>query len=127
MNYKEQKELVLDTWVKVTGVWTTSKIETLSNLDKFHIWNEAYLQNRLSWRAKQPITILELQCHSLEQSTSVDNEAGIWGCFSFAELPTLPDRCLEKLEPVLSQEVFWEKQKALRAELCRSEVHVVFS
>lgn len=124
---KEEEELLLDTWVKVTGLWTTSSMETLLALDKFHIWSEEYLQNRLSWRSKQPVTILELQCFRLEQAIKLKNRPEIWGCFSFADLNDMSLDHLEYLSPVSSQEVFWEKQKALRAELCRSEVHAVMT
>lgn len=124
---KDSKELALDTWGKVTGLWTTSSMQTLLSLDDFHIWNEAYLRNRHSWRAQQPVTILELQCFRTSTPMKLQNKADIWGCFSFAELLTHPGSCLEGLEAVLPQDVYWEKQKALRTALCRAEVHAIIS
>ena len=80
----------------------------------------------MSWRKSQPVTILELQCSQLAKELTMNNSPDIWGCFSFADLPKA-ERDMEDMNPVLSQEVFWERQKGIRAELCRSEVHAVLS
>ena len=118
--------MILDVWAKVTGVWTTDKLATLRKLDGFHVWGEEYLGNRLSWRPSQPVTIIELRCSRLAEEVALENRPDIWGCFSFADLPDASRDAVDAA-PVLPQEMFWERQKGLRAQLYRSEVQAIFS
>lgn len=64
---KTSPSLALATWCQVTGAWTTYDPEVLTALDPLHIWTQDFIETRLKWRAKQPITVLELRAWQLAQ------------------------------------------------------------
>lgn len=126
IDYKAEKELLLHTMAEVTGLWTTTSEEALLSLNDFHVWTKDYVQNRLGWRPKQPVSILEVQCSTFSSPVIVENDPKIWGCFSFAKIPAhLPEK--STLMPVLAQEEVWARQKALRASLHKYGVHTMMS
>ena len=55
--------LALSCWAEVTGAWTTTDTGALPALHPLHIHGDAFLEARLRWRPKQPITILELRAY----------------------------------------------------------------
>ena len=116
---KAEKELKLEVLAEVSGVWTTNDPEALSSLDELHIWSQQYVENRLSWRAKQPLTILELRCSHLKPPLVVPNADMLWGCFSFAELEDVAFDGLLPSQLVLEDETFKKQQRALRERLAR--------
>jgi len=64
---KQLPELPLQCFAEVSGAWTTQDPAILSALDALHTYAEGFLQTRLKWRAKEPLTLLELRCFQLQQ------------------------------------------------------------
>lgn len=53
MEPKEMAALPLEYYAQVTGAWTTMDAAALTALDAFHVWNDAFLEQRLKWRPTQ--------------------------------------------------------------------------
>ncbi|KAK9820331.1 hypothetical protein WJX72_009055 [[Myrmecia] bisecta] len=115
---KQLSTLHLDTVAEVTGAWTTTDPAMLERLSGFHVWAPAFLDTRLRWRPKQPVTILELRAWRLAAPLVTPPQDKYWGCFSWV---TLDDRLApgawEQASPALDDEAFAAKQRQLRRAL----------
>lgn len=48
---------------KTAGAWTTHNPRVLELLAGLHVWTPQFLEARLKWRERQPITVLELRAY----------------------------------------------------------------
>lgn len=122
---KEVEQLPLQYYAEVTGAWTTQDPQVLAVLDPLHVYAEGFLDTRLKWRAKEPLTLLELRCYRLQRPLllPVKQRQGYFGCFSWVELEqadVLPGSW--EVEPALSDGEFAAKQAVLRAGLQKLQV-----
>lgn len=120
---KEVDQLRLQYYAEVTGSWTTQDPEVLAVLDPLHVYAEGFLDTRLKWRAKEPLTLLELRCYRLQRPLllPVKQREGYFGCFSWVQLEdadVLPPGCWE-VEAALGDAEFAAKQAVLWAGLQR--------
>lgn len=85
---KEVEQLPLQYYAEVTGAWATKDPQVLHVLDPLHVYTEGFLETRLKWRAKEPLTLLELRCYTLQQPLMipVKERESYFGCFSWVEL-----------------------------------------
>lgn len=58
---KKEEVIELTTGAVVTGVWKTADPRVLEVLSDLHIWGPDFLESRLKWRPRDPITIVELR------------------------------------------------------------------
>ena len=68
------------------GAWTTHDPSVLELLDELHCWAPAFLDARLKWRGKQPVTVLELLASRLEAPLLTPPREEFFGCFSWCDL-----------------------------------------
>ncbi|GAB4817984.1 hypothetical protein N2152v2_005030 [Parachlorella kessleri] len=130
---KAQPELEFSVLARLTGAWTTCDPRILQVLDGLHIWGPEFLEARLKWRARQPITILELRAYRyvralarLPQPVHVPAEERFWGCFSWVPLPAAAaHQCREQLfaaaVPALTDAEFDARQQECRRQLAQVE------
>ena len=83
-------QLSFSTAATATGAWTTFDPAVLSLLDSLHAWAPGFLENRLRWRERQPITVLELRARQLSAPLVVPPQEHFWGCFSWVDLGSQP-------------------------------------
>ncbi|PRW56599.1 hypothetical protein C2E21_4501 [Chlorella sorokiniana] len=83
---KQQAQLSLGTFCTITGAWTTHDTSVLELLDELHCWAPAFLDARLKWRGKQPVTVLELRASRLEAPLITPPREEFFGCFSWCDL-----------------------------------------
>lgn len=116
---KEATWLSLDTYVEVTGVWVTEDAGVLAALDPLHIWTQEFVEARLKWRTKQPLTLLELRAWQLQPPLDLKVEQEFFGCFSFVEIQAGLSQpvSLQGAKPALSDEEFAKRQHVLRSKL----------
>lgn len=124
---KEVNQLPLQYYAEITGAWTTKDPHVLQVLDPLHVYAEGFLETRLKWRAKEPLTLLELRCYTLQQPLliPVKERESYFGCFSWVQLE--PADALSaagqghehvwNLQAALSDAEFSEKQAVLRNSL----------
>ena len=119
---KELRSLRFRQWAQVTGLWSTSDPNVLARLDAHHIWAPAFLESRLRWRERQPITVLELRVHTLAAPLELPPREEYWGCFSFVALEQdgAPERAAAALSaaaPALDDVAFAARQAEVREVL----------
>lgn len=119
---KAEKQLVLDLIAEVTGVWQTSDASALQRLDRLHVWSNSYVESRLLWRPKVPLTIIELRCSRLASPLRLQNTPELWGCFSFANAGQISEEDWQQAIPVLPEKSFKQLQNNLREAFASSGV-----
>jgi hypothetical protein len=60
--------------------------ELLSKLEKYHIWNEKYVNMRMNYNPKKPMNALLLRIYKLSQPISIDVNPGWAGCKSWIDI-----------------------------------------
>lgn len=87
----------------------------LELLYPYHMWTGSLAEERLKWKAKQPLHILLLRVYKLEEPVLIEALPEYGGCRSWIELPALKDDI--RLNPVLSEESFEEKRVRIKSIL----------
>ncbi len=57
----------------------------LRALDPFHVWSADYVETRLRWKPRQPLTALILRCHLLQQPQALTVMEEYGGCSSWVK------------------------------------------
>lgn len=140
MEPKQMSQIPLRYFAKITGAWTTKDCRILQQLDSLHVYAEGFLETRLKWRSKDPLTLLELRCYVLKSELLAPVREEYFGCFSWVKL--LPEDAgydannatagsasskqqqqhIWQLRPALSDQDFLGKQHYLRQQLQLLEV-----
>ena len=58
---------------------------SLRQLDAFHVWTADYMEKRLRWKPRQPLTVLILRCHLLQQPQALPLMDEYRGCTSWVQ------------------------------------------
>lgn len=85
--------------------------DALKKLDSFHILTHDYAKERLLWQASQPLHIMVVRAYKLTEPKTIPVEASYSGCKSWLKLAE-PIQGTD-LEPVMSQEQFWNQRQEL--------------
>eukprot|EP01026_Neomeris_dumetosa_P006509 TRINITY_DN12062_c0_g1_i10.p1 TRINITY_DN12062_c0_g1~~TRINITY_DN12062_c0_g1_i10.p1 ORF type:complete len:241 (-),score=17.09 TRINITY_DN12062_c0_g1_i10:271-993(-) len=107
--------LEFDSYCEVSGAWLVeNEKDVVSALDDLHICSDTFAQKRLKWRHKEPVTVLELRCRSIEPIQRQKLEEWL-GCFSWVDIKL--DQLFQFGEFVLNDDDFRHKQNILREKL----------
>ena len=81
--------------------------ELLSKLEKYHIWNEKYVNMRMNYNPKKPMNALLLRIYKLSQPISLDVNPEWAGCKSWIdiEFPSKHGNQYENINELLNQSV----------------------
>lgn len=105
-------------WAEIVGVATLTEPEELAALDGRFIWTLDYAAARLKWKRRDPLWVLALRVHRLEEPIEVPFLEEYGGCTSWVPVEGLPpDPQDVPGRPALSDVAFEAKLKTLRAEL----------
>lgn len=129
MEPKAMPQIPLKYFAVITGSWTTRDPNVLEQLDALHVYGAGFLETRLKWRSKDPLTLLEVRTYMLDQELVVPPREQYFGCFSWVEL--LPEDAGTvqaedanagvqgrfSIHPALADSQFKEKQDILRQQL----------
>jgi hypothetical protein len=110
--------ITLTGWADVTHAATVTEPEQLDGLSSKLIWTPDYAQSRLGWKKRDPLWILVLRTHRLEQAVTVPWDDAYGGCTSWVDLAGLPDDPASLAsELVLSDVAFDGRLKGVREAL----------
>ncbi len=90
----------LSAFVQVTDRIQVEEAGELEGISEFHIWSDDYVQKRLEWRPRQPLTVALVRVYPLLQPQALPLLDEYAGCKSWVELGQ--DVPMGALEPVLS-------------------------
>lgn len=80
---------------KINTLWVLARIEAiqefhdhemLPELEKYHIWNEKYVNMRMNYNPKKPMKALLLRVYKLPQPISIDINPEWAGCKSWIDI-----------------------------------------
>ena len=95
----------ISSFAEITNIlsWNNAQNESLINfLIKYHIWNQAFVRDRLQFKPDQPLYILLLRTYKLEKVYNILYHSSYGGCRSWIELQEMIP--LTHSRPVLTQE-----------------------
>ena len=105
-------------WADVTDVAMISEPEHLEAIASKLIWTDEYASSRLKWKKRDPLWVLVLRAHRLDEPITVPWVEEYGGCTSWVTLAGLPaDPAAVASHAALSDVAFESKQKGVRESL----------
>jgi hypothetical protein len=81
----------IDGWADVERVATITEQEQLDAIASKLIWTDDYAASRFNWKKRDPLWVLALRVHVLDESVIVPWRDEYGGCTSWVDLDGLPD------------------------------------
>ncbi|MDX2243577.1 MAG: DUF1802 family protein [Leptolyngbyaceae cyanobacterium bins.302] len=78
----------IGSWATITDVFQVRDESTVLELLPFHVWNQAFVTERLQWQPKQPIFVLLLRVYRLAPPHLIPYSSSYGGCKSWINLET---------------------------------------
>ncbi|WP_442601512.1 DUF1802 family protein [Paenibacillus sp. KN14-4R] len=113
----EKEEVQITCLAKVEKDIEIMDDDLLSRLLPFHIWTEAFAEERLRWKRSKPLHLLLLRVYKLAVPLKLSVSADFLGCKSWIEFDHLEEGSI--LEPVLSDDDFSRQVEAIEAALSK--------
>lgn len=109
--------VTLSAWATITHTFQVSEAATVESLLPFHIWNEAFVAERLKWKPKLPLSVLLLRVYRLAEPETIPYAAEYGGCKSWIHLQThrSPDATL----PVFTDQEYTDRVRAIESIITR--------
>jgi hypothetical protein len=102
----------IDGWADVVKIATISEQDRLDAIASKLIWTDDYAASRFNWKKRDPLWVLALRVHRLEEPLTVPWRDEYGGCTSWVELDGLPeDPQSLPSEPALSDVAFEARLK----------------
>jgi hypothetical protein len=103
--------ITLEGWADVVKVATVTTEPELDAIASKLIWTSDYAASRLGWKHRDPLWVLALRVHRLEDPVTVAWDDTYGGCTSWVELAGLPDPATLPSVPALSDVAFAARLK----------------
>jgi hypothetical protein len=78
--------ITLKAWANITHIFLTDDALKVEALSAFHIWQPNLAQERLHWKAKQPLYVLALRAYRFPDPIVLPWDAAYGGCRSWVPL-----------------------------------------
>ena len=102
----------VDAWADVVGSATVTEAEELAAIESKLVWTGDYAASRLGWKKRDPLWVLALRVHRLDEPLVVPWNDEYGGCTSWVDLEGLPaDPASVPSQPVLSDVAFGARLK----------------
>jgi hypothetical protein len=111
------ESITISGWADITDVATITDADHLDAIASKLIWTDEYASSRLSWKQRDPLWVLVLRAHRLDEPVTVPWVEGYGGCTSWVDLDGLPDPATAASHPALSDVAFESKRKGVREAL----------
>jgi hypothetical protein len=111
----ESTQVTISSFVKLSEDIEITDQEQLSLLQPFHIWTEAFAEERLRWKRKNPLHLMLLRVYKLDQPQKITIEPTYLGCKSWIELQA--NWANIGIHPVLSDDEFMERTAVIKRAL----------
>ena len=108
----------IEGWADVVGTATLTEPSELAALGSKLIWTGDYAESRLGWKRRDPLWVLVLRAHRLDDPLTVPWDDAYGGCTSWVRLAGLPDDpATLPSTPALSDEAFVARRKGAESAL----------
>jgi len=114
-NFYQDKINTITILARIEGMQEFNDETKLSKLEKYHIWNEKYVNMRMSYNPKKPMNALLLRIYKLPEPISVKVNPEWAGCKSWINIDLSNmnrissdniDKLLNLCEPVIKEDDF---------------------
>ncbi|MFC5647642.1 DUF1802 family protein [Paenibacillus solisilvae] len=108
----EAEEIEIRAFAEVAEDIEIRDQESLDRLREYHIWTDAFAEERLKWKRAKPLHLLLLRVRALEQPVRIPNRPAYTGCKSWVRLEDgMPELAAQE---VLSDSVFNDQIKNIK-------------
>jgi len=76
----------ISSYANAINVTETNDRKMLKSLSRFHVWNESYVNARMDYNPKKPMSVILLRVFKLDNPILVDNKPEWAGCKSWIPL-----------------------------------------
>lgn len=109
------EQVEIQAWATITHALQVSDAGAIEALLPFHIWNLQFVEERLKWKPKTPLSVLLLRVYRLPQAQTIPYSPTYGGCKSWIELESsLP---ASAARPVLSETEFLSQVEQVQQAL----------
>jgi len=99
-------------WAQVVASATITEPDDIAALDSKLIWTQDYAASRLHWKRRDPLWVLALRVHRLDEPIELPFKDAYAGCTSWVDLEGLPDDPASLAsEPALTDTSFEARMK----------------
>jgi hypothetical protein len=111
-------EVCIAGWVDIVGVARLADPDHVTALGSKLVWTDDYLATRLRWKRRDPLWVLVMRAHRLDQPRTIPVRAEYGGCSSWLDLADLPgDPSVLPAEPAVSDDSFAARLDLVAREL----------
>ena len=96
---------ILSSYAEARRVAEINDASILNKLEKYHVWNESYVNARMAYNPKKPMSVILVRVYNLQNPIRVDTRQEWAGCKSWIPLdieavgrPALDDSAFGKIE-----------------------------
>jgi hypothetical protein len=83
--------ITVEGWADVVKLATVTEAGELDAIASKLIWTDDYAASRLGWKKRDPLWVLALRVHRLDEPVTVAWDDAYGGCTSWVQLAGLPD------------------------------------
>ena len=101
---------VLSSYAVARKVAEINDLSALQMLAKYHVWSESYVNARMAYNPKKPMSVILVRVYNLQNPIRVDTKAEWAGCKSWIPLdveatgrPALDDSTFSKIESEVAE------------------------
>jgi len=89
---RADNKITITSYARVLAVKQIDECSLLSNLQKYHIWNERYVNIRMKYNPRKPMQVVLLRVYKLEYPIEVEVRPEWLGCRSWLQIQTSPSQ-----------------------------------
>jgi hypothetical protein len=104
---------IMTSFAKAVEVKEVNDRTAIKSLAKYHIWNESYVNARMDYNPKKPMSVILLRVFKLEKPIEVDTQPEWAGCKSWIPL----DIDVTNARPAVDDKKFADLAAQVREEL----------
>ena len=105
-------------WAEIVDVATVTEPDQVAAVAAKSIWSPEYVASRFRWKRRDPLTVLVLRAHLLDEPVTIPWRDEYGGCTSWVEYADLPaDPADLASVPALSDGAFAARHRGVRSAL----------
>jgi len=86
LSKRQTNKITITSAAKVVASKQTNSKETLNKLEKYHVYNDDFIDYRMQWNQEQPMSILFVRTYNLSDPLTIDILPEYAGCRSWIKM-----------------------------------------
>ena len=97
----------IQSYGEITHTFTVNNLETLEQLEPYHVWNRQMVSDRFNWKPQKPIQILLIRVFNLPQPVPIPYHQSYGGCKSWIDLQKAIS--IQNSQPALEDNIYQQQ------------------